>query len=142
MSLLPSVATHHAKRSPFYMEIFDFFNFDTIPNVVSPIVVLIIVVFLLVRKSVIVVSEDHRVLLFVLGKFATAKGPGVHIIVPFIYTTRIVSLNSALPEWKSMAGTDVLDSVVKKELGTEVFNQWVARGRKPLSDVGHSSSHR
>ncbi|WKZ57066.1 MAG: hypothetical protein QY326_10095 [Bdellovibrionota bacterium] len=99
------------------------------------IIVVLIAILGMLSKSALVVREDQRVLLFRLGRFSTVMHPGFHLTLPFIDTFKLVSLDSALPGWKGLSSTEILDRVVETQLGKEVLNDWIARGRKPLREM-------
>jgi regulator of protease activity HflC (stomatin/prohibitin superfamily) len=54
-----------------------------------------------------VVRENHRYIIFRLGRFIRVTGPGIVFLFPHIDTAINVDLNQVLPNWLTMSETDV-----------------------------------
>ena len=67
----------------------------------------------LIRKSLIIIGENQRMVCLRLGKLESIHGPGVHFIVPFVDIPVRVNLSNHLPEWQTM-NTEEIDEKVKQ----------------------------
>ena len=62
--------------------------------------------------SIKVVREDHRLVVFRLGRYLGVRGPGMVFRVPFVDKTQDLNLTESLPGWQGLSKQD-LDEKVK-----------------------------
>ncbi len=67
---------------------------------------------MLVALSIKVVREDHRLVIFRLGRYLGVRGPGMVFRVPLVDKTQDVNLTESLPGWQGLSKQD-LDEKVK-----------------------------
>ncbi|MGA3286208.1 MAG: SPFH domain-containing protein [Bacteroidota bacterium] len=57
---------------------------------------------IVLSKSIKIVREDQRVVIFRLGKYFGVGGPGIVFILPFVDKIQKVDLNESLPGWQTL----------------------------------------
>ena len=72
-----------------------------------PLIVLGLFLIIGIPKSLIIVKENERGVVFRLGKFMHVTGPGLHIITPFIDKHDKINLNESIPDWQNMNDEDL-----------------------------------
>jgi regulator of protease activity HflC (stomatin/prohibitin superfamily) len=61
--------------------------------------IFILIVFIILVKSVVIIKESERYLIYRFGKFQGIWGPGLIIVYPFIDKKIKISLKNEIPEW-------------------------------------------
>ena len=78
-----------------------------------PIFFICIVLFVvLLAKSVKILREDQRGVIFRFGGILRIAGPGIIFILPFVDKFQKIDLNEFLPEWRTLPG-EVLEEKMK-----------------------------
>ncbi len=90
---------------------------------------LLVILFFKARK---IVKEGERLVVLRFGRFFDLRGPGLHLVLPFVDETRLVDLQSEVPEWRGLSETELGDHVVRKAVGQPALDEWVKNERKPL----------
>ena len=89
-------------------------------NLPIPILLAFVVcIFIFIIKSVIVIPENRRGVLFRLGKFIHVMPAGLHIIIPFIDAYRSINLNEKIPGWQGLS-VEQLDEKVRSVVLSEM----------------------
>lgn len=101
------------------------------------ILLLVVVLMVILSKARKIVGEGQRLLVFRLGKFFDARGPGLHFLVPFIDQARLINLQSEVPEWRALSETQLVDRIVGQAAGQSALDAWVKNGRKPIIPGKH-----
>jgi regulator of protease activity HflC (stomatin/prohibitin superfamily) len=73
---------------------------------------MIIFVMIVLSKSIKIVREDFRFVVFRFGQFFKIVGPGVVLIIPFVDKVTKVNLSEAIPGWQTLSGEE-LDEKIK-----------------------------
>ncbi len=63
---------------------------------------LVLLAIIILQRGIQIVREDHRIVIFRLGKFFRVAGPGLVFVFPFIDESHRVDLNKSVPQWISM----------------------------------------
>jgi len=58
-------------------------------------------------KSVKVVRDGTRLVVFRLGRLASIREPGLNLIIPFVETGKVVDLDAELPGWASLPAAEL-----------------------------------
>jgi regulator of protease activity HflC (stomatin/prohibitin superfamily) len=74
--------------------------------------ILLLLVMIFFLTSIRVVREDHRLVIFRLGRYLGVRGPGLVFGIPVIDKTQDVNLTESLPRWQGLSKQD-LDEKVK-----------------------------
>lgn len=82
-----------------------------IPTSLILMLVLPLGILVTIFKSVIVVQENRRGVLFRLGEFVEVVGPGLRFIVPFIDRIESVNLNDKIPGWRGLSAEQLNQKV-------------------------------
>ncbi len=77
-----------------------------------PFLIPFFIMMMLVALSIKVVREDHRLVIFRLGRYLGVRGPGMVFRVPLVDKTQDVNLTESLPGWQGLSKQD-LDEKVK-----------------------------
>ena len=97
--------------------------------VVFLLAALLVFLFFKARK---IVKEGERLVVFRFGRFFDLRGPGLHLLLPFIDETRLIDLHSDVPEWRGLSEPELGDRIVSKAAGQSALDAWVKNERKPL----------
>ncbi len=62
----------------------------------------ILIAIIIISRGSKVIREDHRVVIFRLGRFLRIAGPGIVFVFPFIDEAHRIDLNKSVPQWLSM----------------------------------------
>lgn len=72
-----------------------------------------IIILILLSKSINIIKENQRIVIFRLGHFIKVDGPGVVKIIPFLERGVIIDLNKYFPDWKIMDKNDLNKKVIE-----------------------------
>jgi regulator of protease activity HflC (stomatin/prohibitin superfamily) len=73
----------------------------------------------LALKCIKIVKEDQRLVIERLGRFHRVRGPGRHLVLPFVETAHLVRLNEALPEWTGLDEEQIQKRILRDFYGIE-----------------------
>lgn len=85
-----------------------------------------------IAKAVKIVQEGHRLVVFRLGKLFGVREPGIHILMPFIDSSRRIDLQATVPNWRALSKEEIEDRVISEVAGQAVVTEWINNGRRPL----------
>ena len=77
-----------------------------------PLLIYLFLMMVFLALSIKVVREDHRLVIFRLGRFFGVKGPGLAIRIPVVDRIQDVNLTESLPGWQGLSKPE-LDERVK-----------------------------
>jgi regulator of protease activity HflC (stomatin/prohibitin superfamily) len=77
-----------------------------------PLLIYPVIMMVFLTLSIKVVREDHRLIIFRLGRFLAVKGPGLVISIPVVDRIQDVNLTESLPGWQGLSKPE-LDERVK-----------------------------
>ena len=77
-----------------------------------PLLIYLVIMMVFLTLSIKVVREDHRLIIFRLGRFFGVKGPGLVIRIPVVDRIQDVNLTESLPGWQGFSKPE-LDERVK-----------------------------
>jgi len=77
-----------------------------------PLLIYLVLMMVFLALSIKVVREDHRLVIFRLGRFFGVKGPGLAIRIPVVDRIQDVNLTESLPGWQGLSKPE-LDERVK-----------------------------
>lgn len=67
--------------------------------------------FFLALRNIKILTNNERLVIFRLGKYYKAAGPGMVFLLPIIDRGRIINLDGVLPGWKGMSRNDREDAI-------------------------------
>ena len=71
----------------------------------------ILVAMIVLARSIKIIRENERVIVFRLGHFFGVQGPGVVLLIPFVDKIERVDLNASVPGWRGMSATELTEEV-------------------------------
>jgi regulator of protease activity HflC (stomatin/prohibitin superfamily) len=77
-----------------------------------PLLIYLVFMMVFLTLSIKVGREDHRLVIFRLGRFFGVKGPGLVIRIPVVDRIQDVNLTESLPGWQGLSKPE-LDERVK-----------------------------
>lgn len=69
-------------------------------------------------KGIKIVDENHRLVIYRLGKLVGVRGPGLLLIVPFIDKGLRLNLDHAIPGWQGLPEQQLNDRIIAVISGT------------------------
>lgn len=62
-------------------------------------------------KSIKIVKENERIIVFRLGRFFNILGPGIVVIIPIVDAYKKVNLNELYPGWQHLNSQDLKEKI-------------------------------
>jgi len=78
-----------------------------------PLIIVGIIILIVLSKSVNIIQENQRIVIFRLGYFIKIDGPGVVMIIPFIDKGVRINLNKYFPDWEKMDRNDLNVKIIE-----------------------------
>jgi regulator of protease activity HflC (stomatin/prohibitin superfamily) len=72
---------------------------------------LVLIAVIIFLRGIRIVREDHRLVVFRLGRFFRIAGPGLVLVFSFIDQAIQVDLNTSVPQWLSMSKEQLEDQL-------------------------------
>lgn len=85
------------------------------------IFLLILIIMIILQRGLRIVREDHRLVVFRLGRLFRVAGPGLVFVFPFIDKAHRVDLNKSVPQWLSMSKEQLEEQIKNMALTGRLF---------------------